>query len=298
MRSGRQTATKGAEKNSTGSVAAPVAAVALGALRTTPLLLVLLMLAAGAASSSWQGVGGGRIVPMVSALTFSPTSVLPRIPARTTKSRTTATDAGARYHRGGRWTIKKRGVPPIVSLRAGEREEVGGEEVDDGSGGVEASPPPSVVSLSADGETDAAASKMLSTEPQVFPQRWVQLGYLSILALLSDWICFSVAATPDTYEAAFQHSAASLIDMFLFTNVASSFVVTDVVKKIGLQRAVQGAAVLMALGCWLRSGISFLPMIEGAEHLMSYPLVLVGTLFVGCVLDRQSFLVFNFCTIV
>jgi MFS transporter, FLVCR family, MFS-domain-containing protein 7 len=131
---------------------------------------------------------------------------------------------------------------------------------------------------------DAAAvamRRMNSVEPQVFPQRWVQLAYLSLLALLSDWICFSVAATPETYEAAFQHSAASLIDMFLFCNVASCFLVTDIVAKVGLQKAVQGAAVLMMVGCWLRSGISFLPMIPGAEHLMSYPFVVFGTLLVG-----------------
>ena len=48
----------------------------------------------------------------------------------------------------------------------------------------------------------------------------------------SDWICFSIAASPSTFEAAYPgHSAASLIDIFLFTNVASCFLVTDVVAK-------------------------------------------------------------------
>jgi FLVCR family MFS transporter 7 len=122
---------------------------------------------------------------------------------------------------------------------------------------------------------------MRSVEPQVFPQRWVQLGYLSALALLSDWICFSVAANPDTYESVFHHSAASLIDMFLFTNVASSFLVTDVVAKIGLQKAIQGAAVTMTVGCWLRSGFSFLPMTAESEHLMTYPFIVIGTIMVG-----------------
>ena len=63
-------------------------------------------------------------------------------------------------------------------------------------------------------------------KPETDPQRWVQLAYLSLLALLSDWICFSVAASPSTFEAAYPgHSAASLIDIFLFTNVASCFLV-------------------------------------------------------------------------
>lgn len=91
--------------------------------------------------------------------------------------------------------------------------------------------------------------------PKVYDQRWIQLGYLSLLALLSDWICFSVAAAPSTYEVAYAgHSAASLIDVFLFTNVASCFIVTDTVKKFGLEKAIKGASALMALGCFFRSG--------------------------------------------
>lgn len=141
-------------------------------------------------------------------------------------------------------------------------------------------------------------------EPQVYPQRWVQLAYLSLLALLSDWICFSVAASPSTFEAAFKgHSAANLIDIFLFTNVASCFFVTDVVQKVGLQRAIQGAALLMTLGCWLRSGFGFVhdwgvanalgindyvtgglqqPVVTPDDSgLVSYWLILVGTIMVG-----------------
>jgi len=94
------------------------------------------------------------------------------------------------------------------------------------------------------------------TEPQVYPQRWTQLAYLSILALLSDWICFSVAASPDGFETAYPGaSASSLIDIFLFTNVASCFLVTDVVAKFGLGRSIKGAAGIMTCGCLLRSGL-------------------------------------------
>ena len=68
------------------------------------------------------------------------------------------------------------------------------------------------------------STSMSMMEPKVYPQRWVQLGYLSLLALLSDWICFSLAAAPQTFESSYPgHSAASLIDIFLFTNVASCF---------------------------------------------------------------------------
>jgi MFS transporter, FLVCR family, MFS-domain-containing protein 7 len=165
---------------------------------------------------------------------------------------------------------------------------------------------------SSSSSSSSSSSYKRSVEPQVFAQRWVQLGYLSILALLSDWICFSTAAVPDVFDDIFHHTSASLIDIFLFTNVASCFIVTDVVAKFGLQRSIQAAAVLMATGCWFRSGWYFvpwmvnniLPMVhmvttiatEGgtttattgvaivpamSTELVSYPLVLAGTVMVG-----------------
>ena len=126
------------------------------------------------------------------------------------------------------------------------------------------------LSMSSNGEVDY--SKM---EPKLYPQRWIQLIYLSLLALLSDWICFSVAASPTTMEAAYPgHSAASLIDMFLFTNVASCFLVTDVVAKFGLGKSIKGAAALMAAGCLLRSG-GFV----GSD--VPYSSIVAGTILVG-----------------
>ena len=124
--------------------------------------------------------------------------------------------------------------------------------------------------------------------PQVVPQRWVQLAYLSLLALLSDWVCFSVAAAPSTFESNFGHSAASIIDIFLFTNVATSFLVTDIVSRFGLQRAIQGAALFMTAGCWLRSGFGFVStsmlsngVSDTGNILVDYPWIVAGTVLVG-----------------
>jgi len=103
-----------------------------------------------------------------------------------------------------------------------------------------------------EGENNANSLAQL----KVYPQRWTQLLYLSLLALLSDWICFSVAASPEGFENAYPGaSAANLIDLFLFTNVASCFFVTDVVARFGLARSIKGAAGLMTAGCLLRSGV-------------------------------------------
>lgn len=125
---------------------------------------------------------------------------------------------------------------------------------------------------------EAAIVDYTKMKPQVYGQRWVQLAYLSMLALLSDWVCFSVAAAPDAFEQSFGHSAASIIDIFLFTNVATSFLVTDVVTNFGMQKAIQAASVLMALGCWLRAGVGFMP---GHDGLVGYNLLVVGTVLVG-----------------
>jgi MFS family permease len=104
-------------------------------------------------------------------------------------------------------------------------------------------------------KNDSIASKY-PIEPRVYPQRYTQLAYLSLLALLSDWICFSLAASPSSFEAAYPTaSAANLIDIFLFTNVASCFLVTDVVSRFGLGMCIKGAAAIMTAGCLLRSGL-------------------------------------------
>jgi MFS family permease len=120
----------------------------------------------------------------------------------------------------------------------------------------------------------ALASKWDNVKPQVYFQRWVQLGYLSLLALMSDWICFSTAASPQPFQDAYGgHSSASLIDLFLFVNVGSSFLVTDVVSKFGLQRSVKAASVLMGIGAWCRSVSFYLNR--------NYPLFVLGTILVG-----------------
>ena len=91
--------------------------------------------------------------------------------------------------------------------------------------------------------------------PRVYFQRWIQLIYLSLLALLSDWVCFSLAAAPEAFEEYYEgYSSASLIDLFLFVNVASCFFVTDLVAKFGMKPSIRASAGLMCVGCWFRSG--------------------------------------------
>jgi hypothetical protein len=96
---------------------------------------------------------------------------------------------------------------------------------------------------------DSNANPRYHVEPKVYPQRWMQLAYLSLLALLLDWICFSIAASPDGFEAAYPRaSAAHLIDIFLLTNMASCFLVTDVVARFWMEASIKDAMSIMTMG--------------------------------------------------
>ena len=115
----------------------------------------------------------------------------------------------------------------------------------------------------------------------LYSQRWVQLGYLACLALISDWVCFSVAATPGTWDSIFHRSPETLIDVFLFTNVAFCFLEPQIVGKFGLRNVVVSAAALMTFGCALRSGLEFNDFIPFASFMPSYTEEVVGTIMVG-----------------
>ncbi|KAL3812046.1 hypothetical protein ACHAXA_010018 [Cyclostephanos tholiformis] len=97
-------------------------------------------------------------------------------------------------------------------------------------------------------------------QPRVFPWRWVQLSYLSLLALLSDWVCFSTASVPRSFASVYPgRTSEGLIDLFLLTNVLGCIVVTDAVSRFGLKRCVRAMSVLMMVGCWLRIGLGIFP---------------------------------------
>jgi len=113
-------------------------------------------------------------------------------------------------------------------------------------------------------------------EFQLYPQRWVQLALLALLAMISDLVCFSVAATPGTWKSTFGEDPAVLLDIFLFTNVAACFIEPFIVRKFGLRLPIVGAAALMALGCLVRSGNPF-----ADAGLPDYTSMVAGTVLVG-----------------
>lgn len=112
--------------------------------------------------------------------------------------------------------------------------------------------------------------------PVLYQQRWVQLAFLAMLALLSDLVCFSVAATPGVWKTTFNQDPATLIDIFLFTNVFSCFIEPYAINKFGLRIPIVAAACLMAVGCLFRSGLPFM----GGE-IPGYSTVVAGTMMVA-----------------
>ncbi|CAE7613831.1 unnamed protein product [Symbiodinium natans] len=126
--------------------------------------------------------------------------------------------------------------------------------------------------------SELAGEAMLEScpPPVLYKQRWVQLAFLALLALLSDLVCFSVAATPATWTKVFGQDPATLIDIFLFTNVFACFIEPFIIRTFGLRIPIVAAAVLMAVGCWLRSGLPF-----SGDELPGYGTVVAGTMLVA-----------------
>ncbi|KAJ8600698.1 hypothetical protein CTAYLR_008321 [Chrysophaeum taylorii] len=118
-------------------------------------------------------------------------------------------------------------------------------------------PPPHKVSV-VRRQTAVRSSSVSSSSSEsyrLYASRWGQLGMLSLLALISDWVCFATAAVPSEFKAATGMSSASLIDLFLASNVVSCFLYTDVSRVLGLRKSTVLAAGLMAAGCALRAGL-------------------------------------------
>ena len=101
------------------------------------------------------------------------------------------------------------------------------------------------------------------------------LALLSLLAMLSDWVCFSVAPIPGLTQLAYSGvHPASLVTLFLFTNVFFCLVEPIIVKRYGLRDTIIFGAMLMAIGCILRSGLPGYPTTSAG-------VVMLGTVFVG-----------------
>jgi hypothetical protein len=108
--------------------------------------------------------------------------------------------------------------------------------------------------------------------PCTYPQQWVQLLYLSLLAKVSNWVCFLTTLVSRTYTRAYPgQKSEGLIDLFLATNVVGCLVFTDAVSRFGLRNCVRVGLVAMTAGCWLRCGFGAVILPLGPRHQQHRP---------------------------
>jgi Major Facilitator Superfamily len=90
---------------------------------------------------------------------------------------------------------------------------------------------------------------------KVYWQRWIMLLYMSILNLLSDWTCYSVAPIALLTEEAFgEINAEQLVVVFLVANGMATACEPIILSRLGLRRTVLFGSLLLMIGSIIKSG--------------------------------------------
>jgi Major Facilitator Superfamily len=90
---------------------------------------------------------------------------------------------------------------------------------------------------------------------KVYWQRWIMLMYMSILNLLSDWTCYSVAPISLLTEEAFGNiDPERLVVVFLGANAVATACEPIILARLGLRRTVLFGALLLMVGSIVKSG--------------------------------------------
>lgn len=90
---------------------------------------------------------------------------------------------------------------------------------------------------------------------KVYWQRWLMLFYMSILNLLSDWTCYSVAPISLLTEEAFGDiDPERLVVVFLGANAIASISEPIILSRLGFRRTVLFGALLLMIGSIVKSG--------------------------------------------
>jgi hypothetical protein len=144
-------------------------------------------------------------------------------------------------------------------------------------------PPPRASKVARDMSQESATLSRVGAakvpEFVLYKERWLMLGIVSFLALLSDWACFAAVGGTKTWVNAFHKSPEDLIDIFLFSNVFACFLYTDLTRRFGLKNVITVASGLMAVGCALRSGmhptnlLAMNPLVDFDKYDWSLPVV-------------------------
>jgi hypothetical protein len=90
---------------------------------------------------------------------------------------------------------------------------------------------------------------------KVYWRRWLMLFYMSLLNLLSDWTCYSVAPIAHlTSEAFGSIDPEQLVVVFLVANAVATACEPILLARLGLRRTVIFGALLLMLGSIVKSG--------------------------------------------
>jgi Major Facilitator Superfamily len=113
--------------------------------------------------------------------------------------------------------------------------------------------------LISDGLTDEGLHQMKGFK--VYWKRWLMLFYMSVLNLLSDWTCYSVAPIAFlTREAFGSIDPEQLVVVFLVANAIATASEPILLARLGLRRTVIFGALLLMIGSVVKSG-GFPPII-------------------------------------
>ncbi|GAX24282.1 hypothetical protein FisN_4Lh015 [Fistulifera solaris] len=101
-----------------------------------------------------------------------------------------------------------------------------------------------------------------NSEFKVYWKRWLMLMYMSVLNLLSDWTCYSVAPIALLTEQAFGSiNPELLVTVFLIANAVASACEPIILSRLGLRRTVLFGSLLLMIGSIVKSG-GMPPIIE------------------------------------
>ena len=101
----------------------------------------------------------------------------------------------------------------------------------------------------------------------VYWQRWLMLFYMSMLNLLSDWTCYSVAPISVLTSQTFgQIEPTLLVTLFLSANAIATALEPMILSRFGLRGTILLGSFLLLVGSLTKSGIPFLASIIASQN--------------------------------
>ena len=111
---------------------------------------------------------------------------------------------------------------------------------------------------------DESETAQAQGEFAVYFNRWIMLFYMSMLNLLSDWTCYSVAPIAVlTSEAFGEVDPELLVTVFLSANAVATALEPIILSRLGLRKTVIFGSLLLMVGSAVKSG--GIPLIMGTS---------------------------------